>query len=220
MKLVVFDLDGTLIDTVSLFIASISCALDKMGQPVPDEKTLRSISGLGMQAGIGRIAPDLGKDEFDELIRRYREESLARASKSRQEELFPGAREVLQNLQEREDFLMAVATGKALDSTERILKHHDIKGLFTSIHTPDTNIAKPHPDMIASAMEIVDADPERTVMIGDTTHDMKMAVAAGVRALGVSWGYHEPDELKGAGADMVIDEMDQLIPAVDRLSGD
>ena len=217
LKLVVFDLDGTLIDTVSLFVGSITSVLQGMGQPVPDEKTIRSVSGLGMQVGVRRLAPGLDEDGIDTLIARYRAEALARASQSMQEALFPGALEALNTLHAREEIVMAVATGKALSSTQRVLELHQIKGLFTSIHTPDTNQAKPSPDMIMDAMGIVDVPPDRTVMIGDTTHDMEMSVAAGVKALGVDWGYHQPQELREAGADIIVSDFEKMLGAIDSL---
>lgn len=217
LKLVVFDLDGTLIDTVSLFIGSISAVLEAMDLPIPEEKTIRSVSGLGMQVGIRRIAPSLDASDIEDLIARYREESLARASQSMQEALFTGAPEALNKLHGRDDIVMAVATGKALVSTNRVLELHKIRNLFTSIHTPDTNIAKPNPDMIMDAMSIVDVAPARTVMVGDTTHDMEMSVAAGVKALGVNWGYHQPDELIEAGADVIVKDFDQMVIAIDSL---
>lgn len=217
LKLVIFDLDGTLIDTVSLFIDSISSVFKGMGQPVPSEKRIRSISGLGMQIGLRRIAPNLSEAEAVELIQLYRQEYLARATKSMQEGLFPGAIEALNSLHGRDEFVMAVATGKPLVNTNRVLEAHKVKGLFTSIHTPDTNIAKPNPDMIITAMGIVDVAPSHTVMIGDTTHDMEMSVAAGVKALGVDWGYHQPDELNEAGADVIVSDFDQMITAIDSL---
>jgi len=216
-KLVIFDLDGTLIDTEALFIGSISSVLKTMGQPIPDEKVIRSTSGLGMHVGLRRIAPDLDETRIEELIRLYRKEALARATKSMQESLFSGIVETLNMLHGRDDIVMAVATGKASVSTNRVLELHQITSLFTSIHTPDTNTAKPSPDMILNAMGIVDASPTRTVMIGDTTHDMEMSRNAGVHALGVSWGYHEPEELLASGAHMIIDEVDQMIGAIDQL---
>ncbi|MCF6326933.1 MAG: HAD-IA family hydrolase [Devosiaceae bacterium] len=219
-KLIIFDLDGTLIDTVALFVGTTGSVFKSMGLAVPDEKTIRSVSGLGAQVGVRRIAPDLDDAQIDKFIGLYREEFLARAMQSKQEELFLGALEMLNALHGRQDIVMAVATGKSGSGTDRVLKGHDILKLFTSVHTPDTNRAKPDPDMVHSAMGIVDCPKQNTIMIGDTTHDMEMAVNAGTHALGVSWGYHEPDELKAAGAHLIIDEMDQLIPTIDALFGD
>lgn len=219
-KLVIFDLDGTLIDTVAIFVGTITSVLEVMGQPVPDEKIIRSISGLGVQVGIRRIAPGLNEGQIDELIELYRKEFLARASQSMQEQLFFGAMEALNRLHGRGDIVMAVATGKSGSGTDRVLKSHDILKLFTSVHTPDSNRSKPDPDMVHSAMSIADCTRQNTIMIGDTTHDMEMAVNAGTHALGVSWGYHEPDELKAAGAHLIINEMDQLVGAIDTLLGE
>ncbi|MCF6302960.1 MAG: HAD-IA family hydrolase [Devosiaceae bacterium] len=217
LKLVIFDLDGTLIDTVALFVGAITSVFERVGEPVPEEKAIRSISGLGAQAGVRHIAPGADDARINELIGLYREEYLARATQSMREALFPGALQALNTLHGRDEYVLAVATGKPLASTNRVLDAHQVKGLFTSIQTPDTNIAKPDPDMILTAMGIVDVVPEKTIMIGDTTHDMNMSVAAGVKALGVDWGYHQPEELNAAGADMIVRDFDQMINAIDKL---
>ncbi len=216
-KLVIFDLDGTLIDTVSLFVGSIRAVLADMGQPVPDEKTIRSISGLGLQVGIRRVAPGLDEEGIGELIGRYQRETLARVGRSSQEDLFAGAPELLNELAGRDDMLISVATGKSRAGTDRVLRAHGIAEMFTSIHTPDSNMAKPHPDMILDAMGVAGADRAVTLMIGDTTHDMEMAVAAGVRPIGVNWGYHAQDELLGSGASAMADDFETLLNRIDTL---
>jgi len=169
-KLVIFDLDGTLIDTVALFVGTTSSVFETMGLLVPDEKTIRSVSGLGAQVGVRRIAPDLDDAQIDRFIGLYREEFLARAMQSKQEELFSGALEALNRLHGRDDIVMAVATGKSGSGTDRVLKSHDILQLFTSVHTPDSNRAKPDPDMVHSAIGIVDCLKQNTIMIDRGYH--------------------------------------------------
>ncbi len=219
-RLVIFDLDGTLIDTVALVVEAVTSAFVSIGKPVPDEKAIRSISGLGLHEGVRRIAPDAGDELVLELGNLYRREYLAAASASMREALFPGALDTLKALDARNDTLLAVATGKPLKGTNRVLRAHDVLSLFTSLQTPDTNMSKPNPEMIFTAMSAVGADLGQTVMIGDTNHDIEMAVAAGVKSVGVSWGYHPVEELKAAGADLIIDEFAALSTAIDALTKD
>ena len=115
--------------------------------------------------------------------------------------------------------ILAVATGKGYKGAVTLLESHGIIGRFHSIETPDHNRGKPDPQMIATAMNKAGATRAQTVMIGDTIHDMRMAKAGGVKAIGVSWGYHERAELKAEGADIVIDSFDKLDAAIDQLVG-
>lgn len=218
-KLVIFDLDGTLIDTVVLVVEAFSSAFVSAGVVVPDEKTIRSISGLRLDIAVQRLAPNASEAELNHIHGAYREAYLASANAANREELFVGAKGVLQALGQRQDIELAVATGKPLAGVNRVVQAHNLHGMFTSLQTPDTCISKPHPDMIDTAMGVVSADATTTVMIGDTTHDMEMARNAGAHALGVSWGYHEPDELKEAGAHMIIDEVGHMLEAIDQLIG-
>lgn len=218
-KLVIFDLDGTLIDTVVLVVEAFSNAFVSAGVVVPDEKTIRSISGLRLDIAVQRLAPNANETELNHIHGAYREAYLTSAKSSNREELFAGAKAVLQALGQRQDIELAVATGKPLAGVNRVVQAHDLHGVFTSLQTPDTCVSKPDPDMIDQAMGIVSASASTTVMIGDTTHDMEMARNAGVHALGVSWGYHEPEELKEAGAHMIIDDVAQMLGAIDHLIG-
>ncbi len=219
-RLVIFDLDGTLIDTVALVVEAVTNAFVSVGREVPDEKAIRSISGLGLFEGVRRIAPDADEMLVTELGNLYRREYLAAASASMREALFPGALDMLKALDARNDTLLAVATGKPLVGTKRVLKAHDLLSLFTSLQTPDTNMSKPNPEMIFTAMSAVGAEFSQTVMIGDTNHDMEMAVAAGVKSVGVSWGYHPVEELKVAGADLIVEDFAALNSAIDALTKD
>ncbi len=219
-RLVIFDLDGTLIDTVALVVEAVTNAFVSIGKPVPDEKAIRSISGLGLFDGVRRIAPDADEALVRELGNLYRREYLAAASSTMREALFPGALDTLKALDARNDTLLAVATGKPLAGTNRVLKAHDLLSLFTSLQTPDTNMSKPNPEMIFTAVSVAGAELGQTVMIGDTNHDIEMAVAAGVKSVGVSWGYHPVEELKAAGADLIIDDFAALNSAIDALTKD
>lgn len=219
MKLAIFDVDGTLVDSVALLVESVTACFIALDHPVPDEPAMRAISGLNLELGMEILAPNADAGLLAALAAQYRHEYLSRATADMREPLFPGTEAVLDLLAAREDMHLAVATGKALRGANRILGAHDIARYFANVQTPDHNASKPHPQMIYSAMSAVGVDKENTVMIGDTNHDMEMARAAGVRAIGVSWGYHLPADLTKAGADIIIDDYADLIGAIDSLLG-
>ncbi len=218
-KLVIFDLDGTLIDTEVLMVESVVAAFRKIGHAAPDEKTIRSISGLGLVQGFAQISSGLGQGDLEGLKNYYREIYLERASASMRESLFSGALAALEMLAARDDLLISVATGKSGSGTDRVLRAHNILSLFTSVHTPDTNRSKPDPDMVHSAIAIANSGLQSTLMIGDTVNDINMAVAAGVKSIGVNWGYHTSDELIKAGADVLVDDFSQMLAEIDNLVG-
>lgn len=217
MKLIVFDMDGTLVDSVALTVEAVTVAFTALGQAVPDDKLIRSVSGLNLSVGMSRLAPDADEARIAALGGRYRQEYHDRVTTGLREPLFPGTVEVLKALAARENTHLALATGKELQGATRVLGTHDLLSLFHSLQTPDTNMSKPHPEMIHSAMSGVGAEPLQTVMIGDTNHDMEMAIAAGTKALGVSWGYHPAEDLTAAGAHVVIDDYSEMIAAIDDL---
>lgn len=218
MRLVVFDMDGTLIDSVALIVEIVSDAFAAVSEPVPDERAIRSISGITLRDAMKILAPSADAARVDVIAKAYRERYHAQAGVAR-EPLFAGALEALDRLQARPDTVLAVATGKGYRGAVTLLERHGIVGHFDSIQTPDHNRGKPDPQMIETAMEKSGATRAQTVMIGDTVHDMRMAKAAGVSALGVTWGYHERSELIAEGADIVIDSFDDLDGAIDQLLG-
>ncbi len=218
MRLVVFDLDGTLIDSVALIVETITAAFDAVGQAVPTEKEMRAISGITARDAMAILAPGADPERVETILQSYRTHYQTRAGTAR-EPLFPGALAALDRLQDDPETILAVATGKGFRGATTLLERHEIIGRFQSIQTPDHNRGKPDPQMIETAMEKAGIGREKTVMIGDTVHDMRMARAAGVKALGVAWGYHEVVELEEAGAHMVIDSFDALDDALAQLVG-
>jgi phosphoglycolate phosphatase len=218
MRLVIFDLDGTLIDSVALIVETVTKSFAAVNQPVPDEKTIRSISGITLRDAMLILAPGADQARIDVIAAAYRERYHSQAGTAR-EPLFAGALEALDRLQADRETILAVATGKGYRGAVTLLERHGIIGRFNSIQTPDHNRGKPDPQMIDTAMQKAGATHPETVMIGDTVHDMRMAKAARVRAIGVAWGYHDSAELKAEGADIVIDRFDQLDGALDNLLG-
>lgn len=216
MRLVVFDLDGTLIDSVALIVETITDAFNAVGQAVPTEKEMRAISGITAREAMAILAPGVDAERIEVIMQSYRSHYHSRAGTAR-EPLFDGALAALDRLQSDPETILAVATGKGYRGAVTLLERHEIIGRFNSIQTPDHNRGKPDPQMIETAMEKAGIGRGATVMIGDTVHDMRMARAAGVKALGVAWGYHEVVELEAAGAHIVIDSFDALDGAIDKL---
>lgn len=216
MRLVIFDLDGTLIDSVQHFVETVTESFTAIGQPVPDETTIRSVSGITAWDAMALLAPDAPPDRVTEILDSYRTHYRARAGVVR-EPLFAGALDLLDRLQADPGTILAVATGKGYQGAITLLERHGIITRFDSIQTPDHNRGKPDPQMIESAMARVGAHRHQTVMIGDTIHDMRMARAAGVGGIGVSWGYHETPDLQREGASVIVDRFDDLDPTIARL---
>ena len=218
MRLVIFDLDGTLIDSVALIVETVTNTFRALNEPVPDERAIRAISGITARDALVILAPSATPERIDALLERYRAHYHGAKGVER-EPMFAGARDALDRLQANPETILAVATGKGYKGAITLLESHGIIGRFHSIETPDHNRGKPDPQMIETAIGKAGATRAQSVMIGDTIHDMRMAKAAGIAAIGVSWGYHERDELVAEGADIVIDSFDGLDAAIEQLLG-
>jgi len=217
MRLVIFDLDGTLIDSEALIVDTVVTSFTEVGQAIPDRKAIRSVSGITLNDALDILAPGVSAERAAAIGAAYR--ARYRASANAREPLFEGALEALDLLREHPETILAVATGKGYHGAVTLLEHHGLVERFSSIQTPDHNRGKPDPQMIETAMARAGVERSNTVMIGDTVHDMRMAKAGRVKAIGVAWGYHEVDDLRAAGADIVIDRFDQLDGAIDRVLG-
>lgn len=216
MKLIVFDVDGTLVDSVTLIVRTVTDAFTAIDEPVPTETAIRSISGLTLNVAMQVLAPAASPERAGQIVESYRAH-YHRGAGVEAEPLFAGALAALDRLQQRPDTILAVATGKGYRGAVTLLERHAILDRFHSVQTPDHNRGKPDPQMIETAMEKAGASKSETVMIGDTVHDMRMAKAAGVQAIGVAWGYHEITDLLAAGADSIIESFDELDGAIDEL---
>ena len=217
LRLVVFDCDGTLVDSLQMITQTMHAAYLHHGYEMPDTSHIRQIIGLSLEVAIAELTPDFSVQQCEDVAASYRHHFHALRKKGDMiEPLFDQARETLVALEES-GFLLGVATGKGIRGLNHVLELHDLTHFFTTLQTPDIAPGKPHPGMLENAMEVTGARPENTVMIGDTSFDIEMAVNAGVHPVGVAWGYHEVDELKQAGATAIVTQMTDLHSALDVL---
>ena len=216
-RLVVFDFDGTLVDSEALIVAAMNEAFARCGVRRPAPEAVRRVIGPSLRDVVEALAPpDSGVDP-NALAVAYREaygELMARATFP--ERLYPGARDALEAL-ETAGYLLGIATGKSLRGLGSALARHGLQGRFATLQTADGGPGKPHPDMLVRAMDAMGVRTTETCMVGDTAFDVAMARAAGVTALGVGWGYHEEEELLRAGAAEIVSSFEQLPDAVARV---
>ncbi len=215
VSLILFDCDGTLVDSQFVIIETMHRTFRAKSLPPPTPEQVRSIVGLSLEVAMGVLAPDLEASDHHHLAELYKENfATLRLADDFSEPLFQGASETLDKLQ-ASDTLLGVATGKSLRGLQMVLQHHGIRDRFVTLQTADFHPSKPHPSMVETALKETGASPETTLMVGDTTFDIEMAVAAGVRAIGVSWGYHPVSALKEAGAEIVLDRFEQVLDVLD-----
>ena len=190
-ELVIFDWDGTLMDSTRLIARSLQNACRDVGTPVPSERDALFVIGLNVAATFDHVAPDLDAAGRERLAERYRHHFLANEHEA---PLYDGVREMLSELRGRGRRL-AVATGKARRGLERALDATGLRAWFEATRCADEGFAKPHPGMLLTLLEATGVDPERALMVGDTTHDLELAANAGVDAVAVSYGAHHEELL-------------------------
>ena len=217
MKLILFDVDGTLVDSQHMIYAAMSQAYRDNGLACPPAAEVRSIIGLSLQEAFHRLSA--GTDQpIDSLTASYRKAFFAlRETDAVASPLFPGARETIDRLMRRPDLALGIATGKSRRGIAAILEQYDLKDAFVTIQTADSSPSKPHPGMVLEAMRESGIGAESTAVVGDTVFDMQMAQAAGTTGIGVAWGYHPVAELHAAGARAVADSFSALEAMLNRL---
>ncbi|WP_025899882.1 HAD-IA family hydrolase [Sneathiella glossodoripedis] len=215
LKLVVFDCDGTLVDSQYNIIRCMNKSFEACDLTPPIENDIRNIIGLNLEEAIRMLMPNPADEPLlHQLVACYRDAFREQRLKQDHEEpLFPGALEVLEKLYSS-NVLLAVATGKSMRGLKAVIKMHGLEKYFTSLQTPDQNPGKPHPQMLEKAMAEVGADCSNTYMVGDTSYDMLLARNAGCHAIGVGWGYHDFQTLEQSGANHLIYKYDDLPPLV------
>jgi len=185
--LIAFDWDGTLFDSTALIVRCIQDACRDVGAAVPSDADAAYVIGLGLHDALKHAAPGLEPERYPELGLRYRHHYFARQHEL---VLFPGTLEMLQALKKRNHWL-AVATGKGRRGLDEALAHSQLKSLFDATRTADETASKPNPQMLHELMREFGVEADRTLMVGDTTHDLQLALNAGAARVGVSYGAHE-----------------------------
>jgi phosphoglycolate phosphatase len=204
--LIVFDWDGTLIDSTATIARSIQAAAADLGLPVPDFAQASHVIGLGLQDALARAVPTLPPARAQEFSERYRYHYFAAEDTLM---LFAGARELIEALRDA-GVPRAIATGKATRGLERALRATDMTQLFDATRCADQTYPKPHPAMLLELAEQFGVAPNRILMIGDTTHDLMMAAAARTEAVGVTFGAHPRDQLAALQPMALVDSIDEL----------
>lgn len=214
--LAVFDVDGTLVDSREAIHHTMCGAFERTGLPAPPYEVSRQVIGLNLREALDTLAPGLDEAGRARLVENYRAVFIElHARPGYVEPLYEGAAELLSRLR-AEGWLIAMATGKSRRGVETIVRMHDWADLFDSTHCADDGPGKPDPAMLTEAMRVLGAERSQTIMIGDTAHDIRMALAAGVHAQGVSWGFHTAEEVAAAGAHDVATSFAELGAALDR----
>ncbi len=211
MRLAVFDCDGTLIDSQRNIIRAMADCFARAGLAPPDDQATRRVVGLSLVEAMEVLLPDAEPALQVRLAADYRTafHRLRADRKLEAEPMYDGIKPLLEALHE-DGWRLAVATGKSDRGLAMTLDHHGIAGLFTSLQTADRHPSKPHPSMLQAALAEAGAAVGESVIIGDTIFDVAMGGRAGVRAVGVDWGYHEAAELVAAGAVGVARDSEHL----------
>ncbi|TDK43896.1 HAD-IA family hydrolase [Antarcticimicrobium luteum] len=216
-RLVIFDVDGTLVDSQVSIIAAMTAAFGAEGLAVPARAAVLAIVGLSLDHAMLRLAPGAAADSRARLVEGYKAAYHAHRLEqgAAHSPLFPGTAEMLEDLAAQPGILIGVATGKSRRGLDALIEAHGLGRYFVTTQVADDHPSKPHPAMIEAALAETGVSAADAVMVGDTSYDMDMARAAGVAGLGVSWGYHAPEALKNARS--VIDRIEDLPPALDRI---
>ena len=214
-RLVVFDCDGTLVDSQDAICRSMETAFAAAGLPAPDRAAVRRIVGLSLPQALVELAPEATDEQRRHALEAYKASfRAARSQGTLEQPLYPGVEALLRRLHSR-GLVLGVATGMSDRGLAACLARHGVNDLFTTLQTADRHPSKPHPAMLEAALFESGAAPGEAVMVGDTVFDMEMARTAGVRAVGVAWGYHAPGELLDASAIGVAESAAQLEEMID-----
>lgn len=205
-RLAIFDCDGTLVDSGATIYKALTATLEEHGLEVPPPRVARRAIGLSLIEVMATLLPDEDAACHGRLAEDYRRAFMGlRTGGHVEEPLFDGVLELLDSL-DADGWLLAVATGKSDRGLKHCLQQHGIHARFVSLQTADRHPSKPHPSMVQTAIADAGATSRSTIVVGDTTFDMVMPVAAGAAGIGAAWGYHEPDELIRSGAIAIAEQ--------------
>ncbi|MCK0069519.1 HAD-IA family hydrolase [Kordiimonas laminariae] len=220
-KLVIFDCDGTLVDSQHMIIGSMHDTFDKAGFERRTDQEVRAIVGLSLYEAIASLLPNERADVHAAMTNDYKQIFYDRRTRQGvgPDPLYDGTREALVALNDA-GYLLGVATGNSRRGLDRVLVEHDLTDFFVTLQTADGHPSKPHPSMILTALAEAGSSPDNAVMIGDTSYDIMMSVKAGTAPIGVNWGYHSEDILAEVGAKHIASHYDQVPALVQAAIGD
>lgn len=217
-RLILFDCDGTLVDSAHIIVDTVTAAWEAEGLTPPPSDIVRRQIGLPVPDAIANLIPDAAPDLMGRLDARFRDIFVAgRQAGAHEDPLYDGCAAVLAELASGSGTLLGVATGKGRRGLIHTLEKHGIDRHFQVLKTADDGPGKPNPKILEDAMAEMGVPPWQTVMIGDTVFDMAMAKSAGAHAIGVSWGYHAPADLRNAGAQAMAEAFGELPALIDTL---
>ena len=218
LRLVIFDVDGTLVDSQSDILGAMHLSFAAEGLPTPARGDILGVVGLSLDVLMPRLAPDADALRLARLVQGYKDAYMALRSEQGgavSSPFYPGARAVLDHLRAMPDVLLGVATGKSRRGLDKLIEAHGLEGMFVTQQVADFHPSKPNPAMLLQALSETGVDAAEAVMLGDTSFDMDMAQAAGVTGIGVSWGYHPPARLTAARH--MVDSFDAVPPLLDMI---
>ena len=205
-NLIVFDWDGTVMDSTAVISGSIQSACRDLGLNIPSDEAARHVIGMGLTQALRHAVPDAPETMYPHLTERYRHHFLAQDEAI---SLFAGARETIAELHSA-GHTLAVATGKSRHGLNRAMQASDMQSYFHASRTADETFSKPHPAMLLELMAELDMTPAQVLMVGDTTHDLQMAINAGVDAIGVTHGAHPVEQLRALQPLALLDDFASL----------
>ncbi len=217
-RLVIFDVDGTLVDSQADILSAMHEAFAAEGLVTPARAAVLGLVGLSLDVLMRRLAPDCPAAQQARLVQGYKDAYMSlrlAQGGALSSPFYPGARDVLEALRARADTVIGVATGKSRRGLDKLIEAHELGEVFATAQVADDHPSKPDPAMLYRALEETGVDPGQAVMVGDTSFDMEMARAAGITGIGVSWGYHPAAQL--GTARHMLESFDALLPLLGRL---
>lgn len=221
LKLVIFDLDGTLVDGAQAAIPAMQHAFTAFGLPKPNEGQIKDMIGLSITPAIKHILNNFNEvhkindSEVEEISTLYKDYFYqSRIAEKHPMPLYEGALKALAELHTRDEILLGIATGNSRRGVNAFLDKHDLRSTFITTKCASECLSKPNPEMILQAMNETGIDANQTIMVGDTSFDMQMAKSAKAYAIGVNWGYHSQQVMTKAGADKIANNFDQLLQEI------
>ncbi len=219
LRLVIFDVDGTLIDSQDFIVAAMRRAFAEAGRPAPPDAATLGIVGLSLPQAMEVLVPGVPGAGRDRLVQLYKDSFLflrEQGGGKADAPFYPGAREALERL-DGAGYLLSIATGKARRGLDHMLDSHGLRRFFTGTQTADDAPSKPHPGMVLNCLAATGVAAAEAVVVGDTEYDMAMARAAGARAVGVGWGYHSSERLRRGGAERIVGDFAALDAVLDEI---